>query len=124
VDNKRQRGASAEADAAQLLIASGYHIVERNFRCRFGELDLVARDGDVLVFVEVRSRADDEHGAAVLAVGPAKQRQVARVAAFYIAAVQPAFAECRFDIVAITGGDPVVMKDAFRAGVRAQKTRR
>lgn len=124
MDNKRQRGASAELDAAQLLVASGYHIVERNFRCRFGELDLIARDGDVLVFVEVRSRADDEYGAAVLAVGPAKQRQVARVAAFYLAAMEPAFAECRFDIVAITGGAPLVVKDAFRVGVRAKKTRR
>lgn len=119
-----QRGASAEVDAARLLLASGYRIVERNFRCRFGELDIVARDGDVLVFVEVRSRADAEHGAAVAAIGPAKQRQVARVAAFYLAALQPAFAACRFDIVAITGGAPLLVKDAFRAGVRAQKTRR
>ena len=124
MDSKRQRGASAEAEAAHLLIASGYQIVERNFRCRFGELDLVARDGDVLVFVEVRSRSDDGHGAAALMIGPHKQRQVARVAAFYVAATQPAFDECRFDIVAITGGDSLVVKDAFRAGTRAQKTRR
>jgi putative endonuclease len=124
VDSTVQRGASAEAAAARLLTASGYQIVERNFRCRFGELDLVARDGDVLVFVEVRSRRDDAHGAAIAMIGPAKQRQVARVARFYLAAMQPAFEACRFDIVAITGGEPLVLKDAFRAGPRAQKMRR
>lgn len=114
MDNKIQRGASAEADAAQLLATAGYRIVERNFRCKAGELDLVARDGDVLVFVEVRSRGDDEHGAASEMIGRTKQRRVARVAAAYLAMMVPAFDECRFDIVAITAGELVLIKDAFR----------
>ena len=114
VDNKIQRGASAEADAAQLLATAGYRIVERNFRCKAGELDIVARDRDVLVFVEVRSRADDEHGTASEMIGHAKQRRVARVAAAYLAMRVPAFDECRFDIVAITAGEAVLIKDAFR----------
>ena len=124
MDSTHQRGALAEADAARLLTAAGYRIVERNFRCRFGELDLVARDGDVLVFVEVRSRRDDAHGAAALMIGPHKQRQVARVARYYLAAARPVFEECRFDVVAITGGAPLVLKDAFRAGGGHKKTRR
>ena len=114
VDSKIERGAAAEARAAQLLVEAGYRIVERNFRCKAGELDLVARDGDVLVFVEVRSRSDDEHGSAVEMIRRTKQRRVARVATYYLATVQPVFEECRFDIVAVTAGAPILIKDAFR----------
>jgi putative endonuclease len=114
VDNRIERGASAETDAAQLLVAAGYRIVARNFRCAAGELDVIARDGDVLVFVEVRSRSDDEHGSAVEMIGRGKQRRVARVAACYLEIAAPVFEECRFDIVAITGGEAILIKDAFR----------
>lgn len=114
MDTKIQRGASAEADAAQLLATAGYRIVERNFRCKAGELDIIARDGDVLVFVEVRSRADDEHGGAIEMIRRNKQRRVARVAACYLELMAPAFDECRFDIVAITAGEAILLKDAFR----------
>jgi len=114
VDNKVQRGASAEDAAAQLLSDAGYRIVERNFRCKAGELDIVARDGDVLVFVEVRSRSDDEHGSAVEMIRRTKQRRVARVAMYYLATVEPVFEQCRFDIVAITAGEAILLKDAFR----------
>jgi len=114
VDSKIQRGASAEVVAARLLAAAGYQIVERNFRCKVGELDIVARDGDVLVFVEVRSRSDDEHGSAVEMIRRTKQRRVARVAAYYLATTAPVFEQCRFDIVAITAGEPILLKDAFR----------
>lgn len=114
MDSKIERGASAEADAALLLATAGYRIVERNFRCKAGELDIIARDGDVLVFVEVRSRADGEHGSASEMVGRTKQRRVARVAAAYLQLRAPAFDECRFDIVAITAGEAILLKDAFR----------
>ena len=82
MDNKIQRGASAETAATRLLVDAGYRIVERNFRCKAGELDIVARDGEVLVFVEVRSRSDDEHGSAVEMIRRGKQRRVARVATY------------------------------------------
>jgi putative endonuclease len=114
VDTRIERGAFAEGSAAQLLVAAGYQIIERNFRCKAGELDIVARDGDVLVFVEVRSRSDDEHGSAVEMIGRTKQRRVARVAAYYLATALPAYDECRFDVVAITTGEPILIKDAFR----------
>jgi putative endonuclease len=114
VENKTALGASAEHAAAELLTAAGYRIVARNYRCKVGELDLIARDGDVLVFVEVRSRGDDEHGSAVEMIGRAKQRRVARVAAFYLGAEQPQYEQCRFDVVAITAGRAVLIKDAFR----------
>jgi putative endonuclease len=113
-DTRIAQGASAEAAAARLLIAGGYRIVERNFRCKAGELDIIAARGDTLVFVEVRSRSNDEHGSAAEMIGPTKQRRVARVAAYYLEAARPAFEHCRFDIIAITAGDSVWLEDAFR----------
>ena len=118
MDSKIERGVSAETQAAQLLTDAGYRIVERNFRCRIGELDIVARDGDVLVFVEVRSRSDAHHGTAVEMIGRTKQRRVARVAAYYLATMAPVYEQCRFDIVAITAGEAILIKDAFRLGGR------
>ena len=108
------QGSTAEAEATTALQRMGNQILERNFRCRAGELDIVARDGDVLAFVEVRSRADGDHGHAAEMIGVRKQRQVARVAAHYVA---HRLAECdqiRFDVVAITGGDVQLIKDAWR----------
>jgi putative endonuclease len=115
VDSTVQTGAAAEREAACLLTAAGYRIVQRNFRCKAGELDIIARDGDVLVFVEVRSRADDRHGGAIEMIRRSKQRRVVRVARCYLATMAPAFDECRFDIVAITAGEAILLKDAFRA---------
>lgn len=107
-------GASAEDAATRLLIERGYAIVERNFRCRAGELDLVARDRGVLVFVEVRSRADADHGHAAEMVDAQKQRRVARVAEVYLATRAPEYDEVRFDVVAITGGEAELIQDAWR----------
>jgi putative endonuclease len=109
-----ETGNAAEARAVRLLVRRGYRIVERNFRCGSGELDVVARDGDVLVFVEVRSRADDSHGRAEETVDRRKQRQVAKVAMHYIGLRDPVFVKSRFDVVAITGDEEVLIQDAFR----------
>src|SRR5690349_18103769 len=89
-------GAEAEELAVALLCERGYHIVERNWRMKAGELDIVARDRDTLVFVEVRSRADDEHGSALEAVGTRKQRQVMRVAEHYLEIEDPRYEDIRF----------------------------
>lgn len=108
-------GARAESAALRLLLDNGYRIVERNFRCPAGELDLIARDHrDVLVFVEVRSRADADHGHAAEMVDLRKQRQVSRIAACYLAARTPVFDEARFDVVAITGSRAELIRDAWR----------
>ncbi|HEY6177689.1 MAG TPA: YraN family protein [Kofleriaceae bacterium] len=114
MDTRLEQGAAAERGAVQLLVAAGYEIIERNFRCKAGELDIVARDDGVLVFVEVRSRSDDEHGHAAEMVRRRKQRRVVRVARCYVAAAQPQFEHCRFDVVAITGDEAILLKDAFR----------
>ncbi|MDB4962042.1 MAG: hypothetical protein JWP01_2041 [Myxococcales bacterium] len=111
-----ERGASAEERAAEALRGAGYDIIERNFRCKGGELDIIARDGDILVFVEVRSRDDGHHGHAAEMVSPSKRGQVTRVARIYIEARRPVFDECRFDVVAITGETIDILKDAWRVG--------
>jgi putative endonuclease len=110
------RGQRGEDRAVAVLERSGYQIVERNYRCKLGELDIVARDRDTLVFVEVRSRAAGDRGTALETVGPVKQRKVARLAEHYLMTRQPRFASCRFDVVGITGDDVVLIKDAFRLG--------
>ena len=114
--DKRRSGAEAEAIAAKLLIDQGYRIVERNFTADLGELDIVAREGDILVFVEVRSRANRDHGDAVEMVTRKKQRQVARMATLYLELRQPEYERTRFDVVGITGDEADLIRDAFRLG--------
>lgn len=111
------RGRLAEERAAAHLTSLGYSICDRNYRCAVGELDLVAREGGDLVFVEVRSRADGDHGDASYAVDRRKRAQVARVAEFYVSERAPAFETARFDVVAITGEAIEVYRDAFRIGI-------
>lgn len=107
-------GQRGEDRAAAALVAAGYRVVERNVRLRVGELDLVAYDGSTLVFVEVRSRRDHRFGGGLAAVPHGKQRQVARAAEAYLAVRRPVFTTCRFDVVAITGEELVIVRDAFR----------
>ena len=78
-------GARAEALAAQFLVARGLAIVERNFRRRCGELDLVARDGDTLVFVEVRLRRSRGYGGAAASITAVKRARLLAAANLYLA---------------------------------------
>ncbi len=105
---------AAQRRAERLLLREGYTVVARNYRCRIGELDLVCRDGNELVFVEVRSRKDARYGDAAETVNPTKQRQLARVARVFLASKQPEFDTCRFDVVALTGDEIELIRDAFR----------
>ena len=107
-------GATSEDRAVDFLVKRGYRIVERNYRCKVGELDVIARDGGVLVFVEVRSRRSTEYGSALDAVSWGKRHKVTRVAQNYLMWRRPRFDEARFDVVAITGEDVVLIKDAWR----------
>ena len=107
-------GATGEDRAVDLLVRKGYRIVERNYRCKLGELDIIAHDRGVLVFVEVRSRRSAEFGSALDAVNWHKRRKVSRVAASYLAHRKPRFDRCRFDVIAITGSELVHIEDAWR----------
>lgn len=102
-DRRRATGREAEEAAANHLLARGFDIVERNWRCRAGEIDLIAADGIVLVFVEVRSRRNPSRfGTAIEAVTPRKQAQVRSVAQFYLAMKKIDGRSIRFDVVAVT----------------------
>jgi len=111
---KIEVGSAAERRAVELLLRKGYQIVERNYRTKLGELDIVARDGTTLVFVEVRSRHDSTYGSALEAVGWRKQSKVSKVAMQYLAWRKPRFIAARFDVVAITGDEMVHIQDAWR----------
>lgn len=96
------RGAAAEEAAAAFLAARGLELLERNYRCRFGEIDLVLRDGSVLVFVEVRFRATATFGGAAESITAAKRRKLLRTARHYMAEHRQ-FPACRFDAVLLNG---------------------
>ncbi|MET3847806.1 MULTISPECIES: YraN family protein [unclassified Paenibacillus] len=104
-DNRRQKGAAAEQAATDLLLSTGYRIRDRNWRCRSGELDVVAEDGSVIVFVEVRSRtAGTSFGTAAESVNFRKIRQVRSTAEVYLHAQRLEGREVRFDVVAVELG--------------------
>ena len=104
--NNRRLGADKEALAASYLESRGVSILERNFRCRQGEIDLVAREGEYLVFAEVKYRGTGEKGYALEAVGPAKQAKICRVADYYRAVHGYGDnTSVRYDVVGIQGED-------------------
>ncbi|MDS4026848.1 MAG: YraN family protein [Candidatus Contendobacter sp.] len=111
------QGTAAEDWALQYLEARGLALVTRNFRCRSGELDLIMRDGEQLVFVEVRSRRHARYGTPAESVTRTKQQRLLRAAALYLQR-QRLDLPCRFDVVAILepGGEPQVewIRDAFQ----------
>ena len=99
------RGAAAEALAAEFLQARGLTITARNYRCRGGEIDLIARDGETLIFVEVRLRSDAAFGGAAESITKSKRRRLAFAAAHYLSRLnrEP---PCRFDAVLLDALDP------------------
>jgi putative endonuclease len=105
-------GGHAESRAANYLARQGLAIVARNFNCRLGEIDLIARDGDVLVFVEVRMRSDAGFGGALESVTPRKQRRIAAAARMYLRQFSRPPC-CRFDVVALEAEDVRWLKAAF-----------
>ena len=100
-DPRRQLGAFGERVAAAHLEARGYRIVERNWRCREGEIDIVATTGDCLVFVEVRTRRGQDCGSALESVGPAKGARLALLAQAYCQERPDLPPDRRIDVVAV-----------------------
>lgn len=102
----RARGEAVEAAACRYLEAQGLHCIERNFTARCGELDLVMREGPVLVFVEVRYRRSDRYGTPAETITARKRERLWRTAQLYLLArPQWARASCRFDVVAARPGE-------------------
>jgi putative endonuclease len=102
-DPRHQFGQASEMQAEQFLLAKGYRILDRNVRTPLGELDLVAEDQGVVVFVEVKGRATEAFGGALLAVDHRKQVKLTKLAAQYLARRHWSDKTCRFDVVLVQG---------------------
>lgn len=112
--NKREIGGRFEETACRYLTENGLKILKRNFCIRQGEIDIVAKDGNTLVFVEVKYRKDTSAGLPQEAVTLKKQKQISRVAVFYLSFSGLSLdTPCRFDVVAICGEKTDWIKNAF-----------
>lgn len=107
-------GVDAEALAASFLEARGLQIIARNYRCRLGEIDLVARDGATTVFVEVRRRASNAFGGAAASITSKKRLKLLKAARHYLSRLRT-LPQCRFDALLIEGQPPRIewIRNAF-----------
>ena len=109
-----ERGRKAEAQAAAYLESHGLRIVARNWRCRMGEIDLVAVDRDTVVFAEVRARSSHAFGGAAESIDHAKRRKLIAAANLFLGA-RRLEAPCRFDALLLDGAGRIEwIRDAFR----------
>jgi putative endonuclease len=104
MDKRKQTGRQGEEMAASYLQEKGYRVIERNWRCPIGELDLVAVDGDVLVFVEVRTRSGVRFGLAEESITPAKQSRLIELAESYLQEKSLSAQLWRIDVIAMQMG--------------------
>ena len=115
--NKRKTGTFYEKQAADYLTSRGYEILRHSYRCHFGEIDLIARDGAYLVFVEVKYRKGRTMGEGCCAVDARKQRRICGTAAWYLMENHlPEMTPCRFDVVSVDGAEISLIQDAFSYG--------
>lgn len=110
-------GKKGEEEAGKALKQAGYRVVESNYRCRHGEIDIVAWDGEVLAFVEVKTRASDRFGAPSSGVDSRKQRHIIAASEYYLQDKAISETLVRFDVVSIEMKDGryscEIIKDAF-----------
>ena len=119
---KRPLGPEGERAAKAFLRAKGFRILHENYSTPLGEIDLIAREGDVVVFVEVKARASREYGPPQASVTLTKQRQIIKAAGLFLQREGLSETACRFDVVAVTFGEGVrrpeilLIRDAFTVG--------
>ncbi len=122
VKTPHQLGRDCEALAAAHLKKAGYRILERNYRSPLGEIDIIAKEQNTLVFVEVKARRSLRYGSAKLALTPAKQRTLSKVALYYLKARRLGCPKARFDVVAVdaAGREPrlEIVRNAFGLAYR------
>ena len=121
--NKQQQfGRTGETVAARFLKKQRYKILETNYRTPQGEIDIIARDGDTIVFIEVKARTSDHFGNPKGAVTLQKQRKISMTALYYLKATKQSDAKARFDVVSISSWtDPPaieIIKNAFELAYR------
>jgi putative endonuclease len=116
-DGRRRTGTEGEALARRALERVGYRILSCNYRCRYGEIDIVAEEGCVVTFVEVKTRRDGSYGIPALAVTRAKRSRMARAALHYLATNRLHDRLVRFDIVSVIasseGWRVEILRNAF-----------
>lgn len=121
--DRQQIGRDAEQRALSYLIQKGLKLINRNYHCRFGEIDLIMQDKEQLVFIEVRSRRHRHWGGAGLSVDFRKQKKLIKTASYFLSQQKSSnLPVCRFDVIAFEAnkdngsGDscPIWYKDAFR----------
>ncbi|MBU0987891.1 MAG: YraN family protein [Proteobacteria bacterium] len=117
LNTKQQYGRESETIAVKHLKKNGYKILEQNYRNKLGEIDIIAKDKKTLVFVEVKARRSKGYGSPKWAVTPKKQRQISKVALYYLKATNQPKAKARFDVVAISSAPEnagiEIIKNAF-----------
>lgn len=103
--NRKELGKWGEKLATKYLKARGYRIVEKNYSCKLGEIDLIAEKSNYLVFIEVKTRRSDSFGLPQAAVGYRKQEKIRKVALYYIAFNEDKDQQIRFDVISIMAQD-------------------
>ena len=112
--NRRGIGGKYEELAAAYLKEQGFQVIEQNYHCRMGEIDLIAREHEYLVFVEVKYRENQKGGGPLAAVNYRKQRRISRVARYYLVTkLHTVDIPCRFDVVGITPDGIEHLRAAF-----------
>jgi putative endonuclease len=94
-------GQKGEKQAARYLKQKGYKVVTANYRCKYGEIDLIARDSDILIFIEVKTRTSTDFGGPAAAVDYRKQQQISKVAHHYLITHHNDDVNARFDVISI-----------------------
>lgn len=111
--NNRRTGAVYELAAGYYLEQQGYEILEYNYRCSRGEIDVIAKDGEFLVFCEVKYRRTGEKGSPLEAVDRRKQRTIYQCAEYYMIRNHLKEIPCRFDVIGVEGNQITLIKNAF-----------
>jgi putative endonuclease len=111
--NKSKIGKEQEEIALNYLKKKGYKIVHKNYSCKLGEIDIIAEDKDVVVFVEVKYRKSDYFGLPREAVNYYKQQKIRRVATFYLKWNRKLTTPCRFDVIEILGTNIEHIQNCF-----------
>jgi len=116
---RKNKGDGGEESAAEFLQGKGYRILERNYRCALGEMDIIARDGKAIVFVEVKTRTSERFGSPQAAIGPQKKKRMTAIALYYLKGQGWLAEPARFDVAAVSleeGRETVTLfKNAFDA---------
>lgn len=116
---RQNLGKQAEDLASRELVSRGYQILQRRFRTQYGEIDIVARDGGTLVFVEVRARAGEDYGSAEDSITARKIWRMTRMAQAYLMVHRLGDVDCRFDVVAVDWSGPEPVLTLYRSAFDA-----